>query len=618
MTNGQGTDPRLRRRLLLTTLLPLLTALLVGWLLGDRLIAARIAGQAQEEARNDLGTAAELLQGELNRLAEGVQLIGRSPGLARSLADGRTPELARLLDLLSGSRGYSFLSVVDRYGQVRYRSAHPERAGDTLRHLKPVADALAGRPGQGLVLLSPLQAGQENPDLPRQMLVTLQPSPHAPSTTRTAEQRGLFLTAAAPVLGEDGAVSGALFAGLLLNNNERLADRITRLIAPQQREEGLRQSATIFLDDVRIATTVEDEQGRRATGTRLSAEVAATVLQRGERWIAPAYVLKERTFAAYEPLRDPQGNVVGALYVGVPERPYVQLRWTLNLTFAALLLGLTLLAVWLTTGLGRQLAERQREIGALNRTLEEKVRQRTRELEEKNRRLRETEKELARSERLAELGMLSAGVAHEINNPLAIIRGNAELLQMSLPEGSDLQEEVTEILDQSGRINRIVGGLLTLARQDRRQVSRFEAAPLLDEILDRIGHQLPLAGVDVERDYRRTPCLLEGDREQLRQVFTNLILNALEAMEGEGTLSVGADVDPGSTSSITVADSGPGIAPEQRERLFTPFFTTKQNGTGLGLAVSWAIVRNHGGTIDVQSVPGAGARFAVILPSPSS
>jgi len=606
---SQVTREQLRRRLLLTALLPLLTALLVSWLVGGRLISARIAGQVQEEARNDLGTAAELLQGELNRLGEGLQLIGRSPDLARSIGQSSNQELARLLDLLSGSRSYSFLTVVDRYGQVRYRSANPERDGDTLRHLKPVAEALSGRSSQGIMLLSPLQAGQENPLLPQQMLVTLRPSPHALPTDRTAEQRGLFLTASAPVFGADGEVSGALFAGLLLNNNEQLADRITSIIAPHRQEGVAGQTATIFLEDLRIATTVLDESGRRATGTRLSAEVARTVLQQGERWIAPAFVLKERTFAAYEPLRDPDGTVVGALYVGLPERPYQQLRQTLNLTFATLLLALTLLALWLTTTLGRQLAEREQEVCSLNRTLEEKVHLRTMELEEKNRRLLETEKELARSERLAELGMLSAAVAHEINNPLAIIRGNAELLQMSLPDGSDNQEEVGEILDQSGRISRIVGGLLTLARQERRQVSRFEVTLLLDEILDRIGHQMPLKSFIIERDYRSFSCLLEGDREQLRQVFTNLILNALEAMEGAGTLTVGAASAPSGLCTITVTDTGPGITPEQRERLFTPFFTTKQNGTGLGLAISWGIVRSHGGTIEVLSAPAPGAHY---------
>lgn len=604
----------IRRRLLLTTLLPLLVALLVSWLIGDRLIAARVAGQAQEEARSDLGTARELYQGELNRLAEGVQLISRSPELSRSLQGKTADELARLLALLSGSRSFSFLTVVDRYGQVRYRAANPERAGDTLQHLKPVAEALAGRPSQGSMLLSSLQASQENPLLPDQILVPLLPSQHAVPTTRTAEQRGLFLVAAAPITAADGEINGALLAGQLLNNDEQLADRITRVIAPQQQDATLRETATIFLDDVRIATTVVDENGQRATGTRLSGEVAKQVLQRGERWIAPAFVLHERYFAAYEPLRDPDGTVVGALYVGLPERPYLYLRTNLNLTFAALLLALTALALLLTTSLGRQLAKRETEIGSLNRTLEQKVQQRTTELEEKSRQLLETEKELARNERLAELGMLSAGVAHEINNPLAIIRGNAELLQMSIPAEAEDQEEVSEILTQAGRINRITSSLLTLARQDKRQISRFPLTGLLDEILDQIGHQVPLAGYTVERSYQQTSIHLEADREQLRQVFTNLILNGLQAMEGEGQLTISTEADPDGTCSITVADTGPGIDQEQQERLFSPFFSTKQNGTGLGLAVSWGIVRNHGGTITVHSAPGAGARFVVTLP----
>jgi two-component system NtrC family sensor kinase len=613
-----STRTHIRRRLLLTTLLPLLVALLVSWLIGDRLIAARVAGQAQEEARSDLGTARELYQGELNRLAEGVQLISRSPELSRSLQGPTATELARLLALLSGSRSFSFLTVVDRYGQVRYRAANPERAGDTLRHLKPVAEALAGRPSQGSMLFSSLQAAQENPLLPDQMLVPLLPSQHALPTSKTAEQRGLFLIAATPILGADGEIHGALLAGQLLNNNEQLADRITRVIAPQQQDGTLRETATIFLDDVRIATTVTNENGQRATGTRLSAEVVKQVLQQGERWIAPAYVLHERYFAAYEPLRDPDGTVIGALYVGLPERPYLHLRNNLNLTFAALLLVLTLLAVGLTTRLGKQLGQREEEISALNQILEQKVQQRTIELEEKNRQLLETEKELARTERLAELGMLSAGVAHEINNPLAIIRGNAELLQMSIPADAADQEEVSEILAQAGRINRITSSLLTLARQDKRQVSRFSLAGLLDEILDQIGHQIPLATYHIERSYQQTAIQLEGDREQLRQVFTNLILNGLQAMEGEGQLRISAEFEPEATCSITVADTGPGIAPEQQERLFSPFFTTKQNGTGLGLAISWGIVRNHGGTIEVFSAPGCGARFTVTLPSSST
>lgn len=604
----------IRRRLLLTTLLPLLAALLICWLAGNHLISARVAGQAQEEARSDLGTAIELYQGDLNRLAEGVHLISHSPELPRLLRGNTDSDLSRLLALLSGSRSFSFLTLVDRYGQVRYRSSNPERSGDTLRHLKPVAEALGGRASQGTVLLSALQAEQENPLLPDQMLVPLLPSEHALPTSKTVEQRGLFLVAAVPITTADGEVHGALLAGQLLNNNEQLADRITRLIAPQQHNDALRETTTVFLEDVRIATTVTDESGLRATGTRLSAAVAKHVLQRGEVWIAPAYVLHERYFAAYSPLRDPDGAVVGALYVGLPERPYINLRNNLNLTFATLLLVLTLLAVWLTTSLGRQLGSREAEINTLNHTLEQKVQQRTTELEEKSRQLLETQKELARNERLAELGMLSAGVAHEINNPLAIIRGNAELLQMSIPKDAEDQIEVSEILTQAGRINRIVSSLLSLVRQEKRQISRFPLATLLDEILNQIGHQIPLAGYAIERNYYQAAINLEADQEQLRQVFTNLVLNGLQAMEGEGQLTISAESDLSGTCSITVADTGPGIATGELERLFSPFFSTKQNGTGLGLAVSWGIVRNHGGTIAVQSAIGCGARFIVTLP----
>lgn len=422
------------------------------------------------------------------------------------------------------------------------------------------------------------------------------------------------MVAAAPLHDANGSLLGAVCIGRLLNNDQALVERITRITSPAPAtEDGLLQNATLFLHDVRIATTVTDENGQRAIGTRMSAAVASQVLEKGELWHDRAFVLNQRYFAAYQPLRDPDGAIVGALYVGVPEQPFITLRRTLNLTFAGLLLAMTTLGLLLTSRLARQLAQREAEIQAFNRTLEDKVQQRTIELEEKNHQLLRAEKELARSERLAELGMLSAGVAHEINNPLAIIRGNAELLQMELPQQQDSQEEVREILTQVGRINRIVGSLLTLARQERRQISRFPLNPLLDEILDQIDHQIPLEGYSIERSYREQNLQLLADREQLRQVFTNLILNGLQAMEGGGRLTISAGTSQG-MQVITVSDNGPGMTQEQQQRLFTPFYSTKQHGTGLGLAVSWGIVRNHGGSIEVHSVPGQGSGFAVRLP----
>ena len=608
------TAPAIRRRLLLTTLLPLVAALLLSWLIGIGLIADRIEGQARSKLLSDLNAAQEIYDRELAQLAVQTRQLARMPELGRMLSQAAVPDMSQLLGLATTGIPYSFLTVVDRYGQVQYRLGNPAAAGDTLRHLKPVAEALEGKTSKATLLLSTQQAQLENPELGGQMTIRLLPSPRAAADGRTVEQRGLFLVASAPIPDPRGGIVGAVYAGLLLNNNEELTEQITRTISPDPHNpEALRQTATIFLQDVRIATTVTDQDGQRATGSRMAADVARHVLQQGERWHDRAFVLNQHYFAAYQPLREPGGAVIGALYVGVPEQPFITLRRTLNLTFAGLLLALTLLGLFLTGRLARLLAEREAEIQTFNRTLEEKVRQRTIQLEEKSHQLLLAEKELARTERLAELGMLSAGVAHEINNPLAIIRGNAELLQMTQQDGGEGLEEVGEILNQTGRINRIVASLLTLARQERRQISRFPLNRLLDEILDQIGHQIPLAGFTIERSYHDQDLELQADREQLRQVFTNLILNGLQAMEGGGRLTISADTCQG-MQIITVTDSGPGITPDQQERLFTPFYSTKQQGTGLGLAVSWGIVRNHGGTIDVISAPGCGARFTVKLP----
>jgi two-component system NtrC family sensor kinase len=256
-----------------------------------------------------------------------------------------------------------------------------------------------------------------------------------------------------------------------------------------------------------------------------------------------------------------------------------------------------------------------REVSTLNQTLEQKVVKRTRQLEEKSRQLLDAQKELAKSERLAGLGMLAAGVAHEINNPLAVIRGNAELLQVSIPDSSEDREEVDAIVEEAIRIGRIVNNLRAFSRSGMQRISHFSLGGLLDGILDQIGHQIPLDRYRVVRGYWGRDVAMEGDEDQLRQVFTNLIVNGLQAMPEGGELTV--DAAPDGTEGwvcVTVCDHGSGIREEDMSRLFTPFFSTKQQGTGLGLAVSYGIVSDHGGEISVSSSVGNGAVFKVLLP----
>lgn len=353
--------------------------------------------------------------------------------------------------------------------------------------------------------------------------------------------------------------------------------------------------------------------------------------------------------------------VIGAstLYIGIGEQSFTDVHSRIHIMFSLILLFVTVIGVSLSAWLGSSLArpikaveegarllalgehipdivvgghdeisvmaeefnmmkhrliEREHEILSLNRTLEEKVATRTEQLNEQTQWLLVAQQELARAERLVGIGLLASGVAHEINNPLAIIRGNAELLQMGVKHGEQHDEHAT-IIRQVGRIERIVRNLLTFSRASAKQLTSFSLSNLLDSILDQAGHQIPLDDYTIVREYLGKEITIEGDEDQLRQVFTNLILNGLQAMEGRGMLMVDAVLDEsGNRVSVSVVDKGPGISPEDREKLFTPFFSTKSGGTGLGLAISYGIVKDHGGEIRVASEAGEGASFTVILP----
>ncbi|HTG81758.1 MAG TPA: cache domain-containing protein [Geobacteraceae bacterium] len=639
----------IRRKLIFATLTPLCAAILLCWLIGSLLITDRIFRQAQQNVISDLNLARKVFEDEINHLATVVRVAGLTPAMADHLGSGRLPLPEKALRQLLQEEHLAFLNVIDSRGNVHFRTANPTRRGDSLAADPLVAMALKGEPRSGARLCTREQLLLENPDLAASAQISIKPTPRARAVTGNSESRGLVLVAVSPLLARDGRVAGALQAGFMLNGDSRLVDTITRIVF--EREGG--GAATIFLGDVRIATNVRDASGERAIGTLMSREVAGDVLTRGKRWSDRAFVLNDWFISAYEPIRDPAGDIIGALYVGMPEKPLLDLRKNLNLIFSAVLLFVALIGITLSTWIGSRLArpvraleegarrmaagERidpiavtsddeigllavefntmAREVGTLNRTLEQKVEERTRQLEEKSHQLLDAQKELARSERLAGLGMLAAGVAHEINNPLAVIRGNAELLQSSIPADNEDREEVDAIVEETGRIEHIVANLRAFSRSGLQRVALFSLGVLLDGILDRICHQIALDRYQISRDYWGKDVRIEGDQDRLRQVFTNLIINGLQAMPEGGRLEV--DIAPeqnGERVRVTIRDHGCGIPDADMERLFTPFFTTKPHGTGLGLAVSYGIVSDHGGEITVAATAGSGASFSVLLP----
>jgi signal transduction histidine kinase len=231
--------------------------------------------------------------------------------------------------------------------------------------------------------------------------------------------------------------------------------------------------------------------------------------------------------------------------------------------------------------------------------------------------LSRTQAQLVHSEKLASLGVLAGGVAHEINNPLMVILGRTELMLMNEGLTEDTKQNLETICQETERIARIVEGLLTFARKSRQEkVETVDLNELLRRTLMLSEHQLTVGNVQVKKELVPELPEIQANPGQLQQVFMNLIINAHHAMPDGGELTVRTGIYPDDGVFVEIRDTGCGIPEGDVNRIFDPFFTTKEEGkgTGLGLAVSRNIVDNHGGEIAVESEPGASTTFRVLLP----
>ncbi len=252
------------------------------------------------------------------------------------------------------------------------------------------------------------------------------------------------------------------------------------------------------------------------------------------------------------------------------------------------------------------LRQSQQEVQAWANTLEDKVKERTRYIQD-------MQANMARSERLASLGKLVAGIAHEINNPLTGILAYSSMAEEREDLDPQLREDLQTITHETQRCAEIVRGLLDFGRESI-PTKKFTAIDaLLDKTLALVQHQAIFQDILIQRNYAEDMPLIEVDPNQLEQVFMNMFLNAAHAMPGGGALSIDTWQDS-DKMMIAISDSGSGISAENLTKIFDPFFSTKdQQGTGLGLSVSYGIIKNHGGTIDVESTEGVGTRFLISL-----
>lgn len=253
-----------------------------------------------------------------------------------------------------------------------------------------------------------------------------------------------------------------------------------------------------------------------------------------------------------------------------------------------------------------------------NRTEAERVHAAAEELARANERLREAEASMRRSERLAALGQLSAGLAHELRNPLSTIRTSAEMLTKRLDGSNAVAQELAGyIASEVDRTNLLVTRFLEFARPLQLRLSSLDLHTILDEAILNFQKQDPTRRLTIHRAYDPSLPAIRGDATMLERVFFNLIQNAADASASDGVVTVKTRALQ-SGLEVAVIDRGSGIRPEHREQIFNPFFTTKPSGVGLGLPIAAKIVDEHGGRLEVQSEPDQGSAFVVQLPRTQS
>ncbi|WP_440878933.1 sensor histidine kinase [Vibrio natriegens] len=492
------------------------------------------------------------------------------------------------------------------------------------------------------------------------------------------ETRGLVSRTVIPVYSRANDLIGFLDGGLLLNNSTVLVDQIRDLIYPNVNDR-LRPvgTLTLFLSDLRVSTNVpldSDHRLGRAIGTKVSNEVSEQVLSRGEMWVGRAFVYDAWYITAYQPIKDQYDNVIGMLYTGYLMWPFVK-AYVTNIAEVSLMTLMLLLVsgVMVYRGsrdlfrpierihkvvklvqLGKEkrigplglnddhelaqlakqfdnmldaLQERKIELKNSAAQLECKVQERTASLREKTQELElhiqllnQTRDKLVVHEKLSALGELTAGIAHEINNPTAVILGNIELIHFELGDDANrVQEEIDAIHAQIDRIRNITRSLLQYSRQGgvQDEITWQHVNPIIDESITLVKTGSKKRDIEFVADLQaHTP--VEINRHHLLQILVNLQMNAIHAMNGQGKLIVTSEdwLENGLVKGtvIHVADEGCGIKPENVSRIFSPFYTTKRDGTGLGLSVSQSILSQTGGELKVESEWGKGSVFSIYLP----
>ncbi|MCK4792320.1 MAG: cache domain-containing protein [Desulfobacteraceae bacterium] len=632
----------LKTKLVTSFLAVILICGLVATLVGTRLIGTGIIRQAQDKVEHDLNSGREVYREEMENLKDVVRFTALRFFIKDAISDNDIETLRKELQAIRQKESLDILTLTDEFGRVIVRAQNPSVSGDNQTHDELVDRVLSTKEViVGTVIISREKLVKEGVDLAEQAHTKVIATPKAKPGLETEQTSAMCIKAAAPVFRNDGSLLGILYGGNLLNQNHTLVDKVKEIAYRGVKYKGEDiGTSTIFQGDVRISTNVKGENGSRAIGTRLSQKVYEQVLEKGLPWTQRAFVVNNWYIAAYEPIKNPQGDIIGVLSVSILEDKFTDMRKRAIAMFLGITLVGMIVALIVSNFLARGILQPIRDLVSasgrwakgdfdyqVNITqkdeiarLEETFNFMASSLKERDDKLREyTDQQIMKSERLATIGQLAAGVAHEINNPLGTISLYAQMVLDELGEDSDsCRESIAVVMKQTNRAGRIVKDLLEFARQSEPEMRMLNINDVLTKAIAITTHPAELQNIRLLTDL--TPELpdIQGDSDKLQQVFVNIIVNALQAMPEGGTLTVRTRMTEDSGFvEIEISDTGCGIPQEHLSKLFDPFFSTKRTGegTGLGLSVTIGIVQKHSGTIDVKSKVGEGSTFIIRLPA---
>lgn len=629
----------LKTKLILSFLSVIIVAGLVATIVGVHLIGDRIVKQAQDKVKLDLNSAREVYKCRIREASHRVRLTSNRFFLRNALINNQYKLLNRELSKIRKQESLDILNLISEEGIVVVRARNPEVTGDSKKNDILIEKVFKDKEIKGSTqILSREELLLEGKELARKARIKLIPTPKAKPRKEKENTSGMMIIAAAPVFDHDNNLIGVLQGGILLNRNYEIVDKIKDIVYKGETYKGKDiGTATIFQGDLRISTNVKTKEGERAIGTRVSKEVRRKVLQKGKPWIDRAFVVNNWYITAYEPIKNINEKVIGILYVGILEEKFVDMKTQTLLTFLGITIAGIIAAFAIAYILGNNITrpilslvsasnklargdlssrvshKKGDEIGVLTSTFNRMAKS----IKERDRRLKEyAEKEIKKSKRLAMIGQLAAGVAHEINNPLGSILIYSNLLLEDLKENDPRKENLKKIVNQATRCKEIVKGLLDFARQSEPEMNLSNVNKIINEVLSLVENQATFQNIEIKKNLSDDIPDIMLDKTQIQQVFMNIILNASEAMNGEGKLEIETYMENDEYVVMKFSDTGCGISKEYIDKLFEPFFSTKEkgHGTGLGLAISYGIIKKHNGEIKVDSEVGKGSTFTIKLP----